>query len=252
MEMPKQRVYLFCKETGLDTSTARMKRIRKAREPEIDSDKFIDLFNEGHNVRQIAKILRVRLASAYAFAKKKGLRRTRGMSNNDKKRIMELLEEDYLVGEIAQVLGRHYMTITNYLKKLGVKGLAKRACRIRRKRLITGAEKQLIEYLSKNGPTDITVLVQEVGCSLYRVRELRRNKKVDRFFFYFPKSTQSIQHKRIRIGPFLTLKDDPRIIEYITSKIDLKDLLKPYIADLSRHMSVAKAKAVFESLLQSI
>jgi DNA-binding MarR family transcriptional regulator len=252
LEMDRQRVYVICREMGLDTSAERFKRIRESRAPSIDPKRFKELHDSGYTLLQISKELGISINRVSKYYRESGLSHYRSLSDEEKKRIMELYDQDYLIEEIARDIGWTYSYVSKYLQEMGIKkSLHKRAFRIKRERYLERTERQILEYLTEHGPTNIKVLMHETGYNRYRVQEMAKHKKVERIYFQFPRSSPYVRHKRVKIGPFLALKGDERIVSYIANKLDMKDLLKPYIDDLSEKISRSRAKTVMDMLVEA-
>ena len=133
--------------------------------------------------------------------------------------VRRMRDEGLLNQEIADKLGVSRATVQYWVKKLNLK----RSRSIHRS-IWMNRQKRLHWLLEKNGPTPRKDAMETLGLDSPQIKTVLTMfpEEFQRLTFTSGGSRSKMFHELIKAGPVLTLKDDPRIVDFAASKIQLK------------------------------
>jgi len=169
----------------------------------------------------------------------------------DAEELKRLRDEDLKNKEIAEKLGISLITLQRWIKKLNLDRRGTRYPRISWMKLYDN----LYRMLKKNGPMPKREVIENLGLNSEKIETLLRIFPEEFKNLNFNVSRRKYSkafHNLYKASPILYLKGDPRIIDFIASKIDMKIQTmyeaKSVVDLLKWHIGYQKARAVVERL----
>lgn len=189
--------------------------------PEKDEERMT-LYSRGLFDGQMAKEVGVARSTIVAWRKSKGLPSHRPvktpvpLTDDEKEKIRMLHGEDTTIYGIAKELERSFLVVSNFCKREGLDTSMERSQGIRRWR----KREKVIEYLSKNGPTKRSDLAEQVMVASSTLSGYMMDlvDMVDTLRFRAGRRAHILYGDLHNITVY-SLKDDPRIIDFIVDRL---------------------------------
>ncbi len=229
---------------------------------EISYIQFLSLYKAGKNDVEIGKALGFTRHQVKYFRGKFELpsnytgRRYNFTEEMDEK-IKQMHDSGRPITEIAKELEFPYMPTRNHCVKLGLDTTKNKYNRPGYTRRFQKAE-IVLEYLKEHGPTWRSILIEELGISGGFFSRFLRESFDDVECFVFKRG----KGKRIRLvhdiygemtlRPFLALRNDPRVIDFVAERIPMKVECGRDAAVLAQHLGKYLGKARTRNVVEML
>ncbi len=229
---------------------------------EISYIQFLSLYKAGKNDVEIGKELGFTKSQVKYFRDKfefpsKYTPRKYNFTEEMDDKIKQMHNSGRPITEIAKELEYPYMSTRNHCLQLGLNTAKNKYNRLGQTRKFQKVE-MVLGYLKEHGPTWRSILIEEQGIPKgFFSRFLRESfDEVECFTFKRGKG------KRIRLvhdiygemtlRPFLALRDDPRIVDFVAERIPMKIECGRDAAVLAQHLGKHLGKARTRKVIERL